>query len=152
RDGKFHGWEPELLLGRDVSGRVLGLAGFGRIARATARRALGFGMEVLFSPRPPGDRPVSDEELGEFSGRVRQVPWPDLVERSDFLSVHVPLSEQTRHLVDADVLGRMKPDAILINTARGPIVDEAALVAALRDGTIAGAGLDVFEAEPVLAP
>ena len=152
RDGNFHGWEPELLLGRDVSGAVLGLAGFGRIARATARRALGFGMEVLFSPRPPGDRPVSDGELAEFSGKVRQVPWEELVERSDFLSVHVPLNEQTRHLVDADVLRRMKPDAILINTARGPIVDEAALVEALRTGVIAGAGLDVFEDEPRLAP
>ena len=75
RAGKFQGWEPELLLGRDVSGAVLGLAGFGRIARATARRALGFGMEVVFSPRPPGDRRVSDEELGEFAGKVRQVPW-----------------------------------------------------------------------------
>ncbi|HEX2247387.1 MAG TPA: D-glycerate dehydrogenase [Arthrobacter sp.] len=151
REGKFHGWEPELMLGHDVSGRVLGLAGFGRIARATARRALGFGMEVIFAPRPPGDRPVSDEELGEFAGKVRQVPWTELVERSDFLSVHVPLNEQTRHLVDADVLERMKPGAILINTARGPIVDEAALVEALRNGTIAGAGLDVFEDEPRLA-
>lgn len=151
RDGKFLGWEPELLLGRDVSGAVLGLAGFGRIARATARRALGFGMEVLFSPRPPGDRPVSDEELGEFAGKVRQVSWTELVERSDFLSLHVPLNEQTRHLVDAGVLGWMKPDAILINTARGPVVDEAALVEALRNGVIAGAGLDVFEDEPRLA-
>jgi glyoxylate reductase len=152
RDGKFLGWEPELLLGRDVSGAVLGLAGFGRIARATARRALGFGMEVIFSPRPPGDRPVSEEELGEFAGKVRQVAWPELVERSDFLSLHVPLNEQTRHVVGADVLQRMKPDAILINTARGPVVDEAALVAALRNGVIAGAGLDVFEDEPQLAP
>ena len=151
RDGKFLGWEPELLLGRDVSGAVLGLAGFGRIARATARRALGFGMEVLFSPRPPGDRPVGDQELGEFAGKVRQVPWSELVARSDFLSLHVPLNDQTRHLVDADVLGRMKPDAILINTARGPVVEESALVEALRNGTIAGAGLDVFEDEPRLA-
>jgi glyoxylate reductase len=151
RDGKFLGWEPELLLGRDVSGAVLGLAGFGRIARATARRALGFGMEVTFSPRPPGDRPVSDVELGEFAGKVRQVPWTELVERSDFLSLHVPLNDQTRHLVDAAVLQRMKPDAILINTARGPVVDEAALVEALRNGVIAGAGLDVFEDEPRLA-
>jgi glyoxylate reductase len=139
RDGKFHGWEPELLLGRDVSGAVLGLAGFGRIARATARRALGFGMEVLFAPRPPGHRPVSDVELGEFAGKVRQVSWDELVERSDFLSLHVPLNEQTRHLVDRAVLERMKPDAILINTARGPVVDEAALVEALRDRVIAGA-------------
>jgi glyoxylate reductase len=151
RDGNFHGWEPELLLGRDVSGAVLGLAGFGRIARATARRALGFGMQVIFSPRPPGDRPVSDEELGEFAGKVRQVAWPVLVERSDFLSLHVPLNDNTRHLVDAQVLKRMKPDAILVNTARGPIVDEAALVEALRSGVIAGAGLDVFEDEPQLA-
>ncbi|MDF9752257.1 D-glycerate dehydrogenase [Arthrobacter sp. ES3-54] len=152
RDGQFHGWEPELLLGRDVSGAVLGLAGFGRIARATARRALGFGMEVLFSPRPPGDRAVSDDELGEFAGKVRQVRWEELVKRSDFLSMHVPLTDQTRHLVDADVLRRMKPDAILINTARGPVVHETALVEALRTGLIAGAGLDVFEDEPRLAP
>ncbi|WP_430297271.1 2-hydroxyacid dehydrogenase [Sinomonas sp. B1-1] len=152
RDGRFHGWAPELMLGRDVSGQVLGLAGFGRIARATARRALGFGMEVLFSPRPPAERHVSEEELGEFAGRVRQVPWAELVQRSDFLSLHVPLNEQTRHLVDADVLARMKPGAVLVNTARGPIVDEQALVAALRDGTIGGAGLDVYEDEPRLAP
>lgn len=152
REGKFLGWEPELLLGRDVSGAVLGLAGFGRIARATARRALGFGMEVLFAPRPPGDRPVSDDELGEFAGKVRQVPWDELVERSDFLSLHVPLNDQTRHLVDAGVLERMKPDAILINTARGPVVDEAALVDALQAGRIGGAGLDVYEHEPELAP
>jgi glyoxylate reductase len=152
RDGRFHGWEPELLLGRDVSGAVLGLAGFGRIARATARRALGFGMEVLFAPRPPGDRHVSDVELGEFAGKVRQVPWNELVQRSDFLSLHVPLTDQTRHLVDGDVLQRMKLGAILINTARGPVVHEAALVEALRSGTIAGAGLDVFEDEPQLAP
>lgn len=151
RDGRFHGWEPELLLGRDVSGSVLGLAGFGRIARATARRALGFGMQVLFSPRPPGDRVVGEEELGEFAGRVRQVSWNDLVRLSDFLSLHVPLVEDTVHLVDAAVLARMKPGAILINTARGPIVDEPALVDALRNGVVAGAGLDVFEDEPRLS-
>lgn len=152
REGRFTGWEPELLLGRDVSGAVLGLAGFGRIARAVARRALGFGMEVLFAPRPPAHRPVGDEELGEFAGRVHQVSWDELVARSDFLSLHVPLTEQTHHLVDAEVLGRMKPGAILINTARGPVVDETALVAALRAGQIAGAGLDVYEHEPALAP
>lgn len=152
REGKFLGWEPEFMLGRDVSGAVLGLAGFGRIARAVARRALGFGMEVLFAPRPPSDRPVSGEELGEFAGKVRQAPWDELVERSDFLSLHVPLNQQTRHLVNADVLARMKPEAILINTARGPVVDEAALVTALRNGIIAGAGLDVFEDEPRLSP
>lgn len=152
REGRFHGWEPELMLGHDVSGQVLGLAGFGRIARATAQRALAFGMEVLFAPRPPDHREVSDAELGPLAGKVRQVRWNELVERSDFLSIHVPLKKATHHLVDADVLARMKPEAILINTARGPIVDEAALVAALREGTIAAAGLDVYEAEPALAP
>ncbi|WP_051714352.1 2-hydroxyacid dehydrogenase [Nocardia rhamnosiphila] len=152
RSGEFHGWEPELLLGHDVSGRTLGLAGFGRIARATARRALAFGMTVVFSPRPPGDRVVSEEELGEFAGRVRQLPWPELVATSDYLSLHVPLNAETRHLVDESVLRSMKRSAILINTARGPIVDERALVTALRDGTIAGAGLDVYEDEPRLAP
>lgn len=151
REGRFTGWEPELLLGSDVSGKTLGLAGFGRIARATARRALGFGMEILFAPRPPGDRVVSQEELGEFAGKVRQVPWSELVACSDYLSLHVPLNQDTHHLVDADVLGRMKSSAILINTARGPIVDEQALVAALSTGQISGAGLDVFENEPLLA-
>lgn len=151
REGRFTGWEPELLLGSDVSGKTLGLAGFGRIARATARRALGFGMEVLFAPRPPGDRVVGSGELGGFAGRVRQVPWDELVAASDYLSLHVPLNADTRHLVDAEVLGRMKPSAILINTARGPIVDEEALVHALSTGRIAGAGLDVFENEPLLA-
>lgn len=152
REGRFHGWEPELMLGTDVSGRTLGLAGFGRIARATAKRALGFGMDVLFAPRPPGDRMVEDSELGEFAGKVRKVEWDDLVASSDFLSLHVPLTEDTRHLVDAGVLARMKPSAILVNTARGPVVDEVALVDALRSGRIAGAGLDVYEEEPRLAP
>ncbi|MDP9635518.1 glyoxylate reductase [Rhodococcus cercidiphylli] len=152
RSGSFTGWEPELLLGSDVSGRVLGLAGFGRIARATARRALGFGMTVKFCPRPPGDREVSDDELGEFAGRVEHAAWDEIVATSDFLSLHVPLSDSTRHLVDAAVFEAMKPSAILINTARGPVVDEAALVVALREKSIAAAGLDVYEREPALEP
>lgn len=152
RAGKFHGWEPEMLLGKDISGATLGLAGFGRIARAVARRALGFGMEVIFAPRPPAHREVSQDELGEFAGKVTQVRWEELVERSDFLSLHVPLTDATTHLVDATVLRAMKDDAILINTARGPVVDETALVQALDKGVIAGAGLDVFEQEPALAP
>ena len=152
RSGQFTGWQPELMLGHDITGKTLGLAGFGRIARATARRALAFGMDVAFCPRPPGDRPVEDDELGEFAGRLRHLSWPELVETSDYLSLHVPLTEQTHHLVDAAVLARMKSSAILVNTARGPIVDELALVAALERGGIAGAGLDVYEAEPTLAP
>ena len=152
REGGFHGWQPNLMLGTDVSGRTLGLAGFGRIAKATARRALGFGMTVLFCPRPPSDRDVADHELGDLAGRVTHVDWPTLVRESDFLSLHVPLTDDTRHLVDADVLAAMRDDAILINTARGPVVDETALVEALRDGVVAAAGLDVFQREPELAP
>ncbi|MGB6071991.1 MAG: D-glycerate dehydrogenase [Rhodococcus sp. (in: high G+C Gram-positive bacteria)] len=152
RSGSFTGWEPELLLGSDVSGRVLGLAGFGRIARATARRALAFGMTVKFCPRPPGDREVSENELGEFAGRVEHASWDEIVTTSDFLSLHVPLSDSTHHLVDATVLGAMKPSAIVINTARGPVIDEAALVTALREGAVAAAGLDVYEREPSLEP
>ncbi len=152
RSGGFTGWTPDLMVGADVSGQVLGLAGFGRIARATARRALAFGMDVVFSPRPPAERHVSDAELGEFAGKVRQLPWGDVAARADFLSIHVPLNESTHHLVDAAVLAAMKPTAFLINTARGPVVDEAALVQALRSGVIAGAGLDVYENEPALAP
>ncbi|WP_314192352.1 D-glycerate dehydrogenase [uncultured Arthrobacter sp.] len=152
REGRFHGWEPGLMLGSDVSGRVLGLAGFGRIARATAHRALAFGMDVIFTPRPPVHREVSLTELGEFAGKVKQVRWNELVEHSDFLSLHVPLTDGTRHLVNASVLSRMKSEAVVINTARGPIVDEAALVQALKNGPIGGAGLDVYEHEPALAP
>lgn len=152
RSGQFTGWAPNLLLGQDVSGSTLGLAGFGRIARATAKRALAFGMRVLFCPRPPGDRPVSVEELGEFAGLVTHTDWDTLVSCSDYLSLHVPLTARTRHLVDAAALSAMKPSAILINTARGPVVDEVALVTALKTGEIAGAGLDVYENEPALAP
>ncbi|MDO5633896.1 MAG: D-glycerate dehydrogenase [Micrococcus sp.] len=151
RQGEFTGWKPDLLVGKDIKGATLGLAGFGRIARATATRALAFGMNVIFAPRPPAHREVSDEELGEFVGRVEQVRWEELVERSDFLSLHLPLTSDTRHLVDADVIARMKDDAVLINTARGPVVDEDALVAALRAGTLAGAGFDVYENEPAMA-
>jgi len=152
REGHYHGWEPELLLGRDISGATLGLAGFGRIARATARRALGFGMRVHYCSRPPGDTPPSDPDLGDLADQVEQVSWPELVSRSDVLSLHIPLTAATHHLVDKAVLDAMKSDAILVNTARGPVVDEKALVAALASGVIAAAGLDVYEDEPALAP
>ncbi|MEB3369772.1 2-hydroxyacid dehydrogenase [Saccharopolyspora mangrovi] len=146
RTGRFTGWEPELLLGSDVTGAELGLVGFGRIARATAQRALGFGMTVRYASR----RPVPDSELGALAGRVQRAPLDELVRDSDILSVHVPLNEETHHLVNATTFKAMKPSAILINTARGPIVDERALVDALRDGEIAGAGLDVYEREPTV--
>ncbi len=133
RGGGFVGWTPELGIGLDVTGRTLGIVGAGRIGRAVAERARGFRMEVLFHARSGG------------------TPLPELLERSDFVSLHVPLSPETRHLIGARELGRMKPSAVLVNTARGPIVDEAALVHALRTGVIAAAGLDVFEREPALA-
>ncbi|WP_308114613.1 D-glycerate dehydrogenase [Streptomyces sp. ISL-12] len=148
RAGGYQGWQPELLLGHDVSGATLGLVGFGRIARATAERALGFGMTVRYTVRGgalPADR------LGHLAGRVQYADWDDLVRTSDFLSLHVPLTAETHHLVDARILRAMKPTACLINTSRGPVVDETALVAALRAGEIAGAGLDVYEDEPALA-
>jgi glyoxylate reductase len=152
RSGQWTGWKPELLLGHDVSGATLGLAGFGRIARATAKRAAAFGMDVIFCSHPPTGRPVDDHDVAALGFPARQVCWSELVETSDFLSVHVPLAETTRHLIDRDVLAAMKPTATVINTARGPVVDEAALVAALRDGTVAAAGLDVYENEPRLTP
>ncbi|KQY09667.1 D-glycerate dehydrogenase [Mycobacterium sp. Root135] len=152
RSGKWAGWRPELLLGQDISGATLGLVGFGRIARATATRAAAFGMDVTFCSHPPAGRAVADAEVAALPFPARQVGWPELVETSDFLSVHVPLADSTRHLVDGDVLSSMKPTAMLVNTARGPVVDEAALVSALRNGTIAAAGLDVYENEPHLAP
>ena len=150
RSGQFTGWRPDLLLGQDVSGATLGLGGFGRIARATALRAAAFGMSITFCSHPPAGHLVDEAELAALPYPVRQVSWTELVEGSDFLSVHVPLAPTTRHLIDTAILAAMKPTAILINTARGPIVDESALVDALRSGRLAGAGLDVYEDEPRL--
>lgn len=152
RGGHFRGWTPDLLLGRDIAGATLGLAGFGRIARATARRALGFGMHVQYCPRPPTNDPSSGPELADLEGRVREVSWHELVATSDVLSLHVPLTTATRHLINAPVLEAMPSGAVLVNTARGALVDEGALVEALRTGAIAAAGLDVYENEPALTP
>ncbi|RRQ25598.1 D-glycerate dehydrogenase [Rhodococcus sp. Eu-32] len=151
RSGQFDGWKPNLLLGHDITDRTLGLVGFGRIARATARRAVAFGMNVIFCARPSTERPTDTRDLADLAGSVRSVGWDELVTTSDFLSVHVPLNEQTHHLVNAAVLNAMKPSSILINTARGPIVDETALVSALESKAIAAAGLDVYEDEPRMA-
>jgi glyoxylate reductase len=134
RGGGFDGWRPDLGVGLDVTGRTLGIVGYGRIGRAVAERARGFRMEVIWHARGGG------------------VPLDELLGRSDFVSLHVPLSSDTRHLIGERELRRMRPHALLVNTARGPIVDEAALVRALREGWIAGAGLDVFEREPALTP
>jgi glyoxylate reductase len=134
RGGGFTGWAPLLGLGMDVVGRTLGIVGAGRIGRAVAARADGFRMEVL----------LTDKNAG--------VPLAELLERSDFVSLHVPLTPETHHLIGERELHRMRPHAVLVNTARGPIVDECALVRALQEGWIAAAGLDVFENEPELAP
>ena len=145
RAGKFVGWAPMLLLGGDISGRTLGIVGAGRIGTAVALRSRGFRMRVLYFDRVP------NEALEQAVGAER-VELDTLLRESDFVSVHVSLDDSTRHLIGARELGLMKPTAYLVNTSRGPVVDEAALVQGLRAGEIAGAGLDVFEDEPALAP
>lgn len=146
RDGNFERWETRTLLGMELAGKTLGIIGLGRIGAAVARRALGFGMRVRYHNRTPAN-PTVERETG-----AERVALDALFETSDVVSLHCPLNEQSEHLIDADALERMKSAAILVNTARGPIVDEAALGEALRDGTIAGAGLDVFEREPDVHP
>jgi lactate dehydrogenase-like 2-hydroxyacid dehydrogenase len=148
RAGAWTGWRPTHLLGTKVSGKTLGLIGMGRIARAVARRArLGFGMQVLFhDPFPPP--PEVTAELGATA-----LPSVDDVLRAaDFVSLHCPATPETRHLIDGRRLKLMQPGAFLINTARGDVVDEAALVGALQARTIAGAALDVYEREPAVSP
>ncbi len=140
RRGAFNGWGPMVMLGADLAGATLGIVGPGRIGSAVARRAQAFGMEVIVSDLQ--DHP----ELGPA------VPMDELLQRADFVSLHCPLTPATRHLLDARRIALMKPSAFLINTARGPVVDEAALVQALRDGALAGAALDVYEQEPTVHP
>ena len=145
RAGKFDGWSPMLFLGGDISGRTLGIIGAGRIGTAVALRSRGFRMRVLYHDK------VQNEALEQAVGAER-VDFETLLTESDFVSVHVNLDETTRHLIGARELGLMKPTAYLVNSSRGPVIDEVALVAALREGEIAGAGLDVFEDEPALKP
>jgi glyoxylate reductase len=133
-----------MLVGADIAGTTLGLVGFGRIAAAVGRRARGFGMELLHTAR-------NDHAEAEALGS-RRVGLGELLARSDFVSIHAPLTEDTRHLIDAEALRQMKPTGYLLNTARGPIVDETALADALATGVIAGAGLDVYENEPEIHP
>jgi glyoxylate reductase len=146
RDRKWASWEPMQLLGQDLAGATLGLVGFGRIAQAVARRARGFDMKVVYWNRTRLAA-VEEEKLG-VEYRERDV----LYAASDFVSVHVAYTPETHHLINAAALARMKPSAIFVNTARGSVVDEAALVHALKNHTIAAAGLDVYEDEPALHP
>jgi glyoxylate reductase len=144
RSGGFGGWDPQMLLGLELEGATLGLLGVGRIGLAVARRATGFGMKLLH---------VSRHESAEATALgSRRVELNELLDASDVVSIHVSLNDDTRHIIDASALRRMKPTAYLVNTARGPIVDEVALAQALREGWIAGAGLDVYEREPQVEP
>jgi glyoxylate reductase len=144
RSGEWTAWKWDLLWGADVHGKTLGIIGFGRIGRAVARRSLGFGMRVLYY-----DAVLSSAEA-EREVNATYVDKDTLLRDSDFVSLHVLLSPETRHLIDERALRSMKKTAILVNAARGPIVDEAALVRALRERWITAAGLDVFEEEPTI--
>ena len=146
RAGRFRGWAPELLLGVPVYGQTLGIIGAGRIGQAVARRAKGFGMRILYHNRNRLPEQV-ERDLG-----MNYASLDELLKESDFVSLHCPLTAETRHLIGPRELKMMKSTAVLINTARGPVVDEHALLDALRKKLIFGAGLDVFEREPLLTP
>lgn len=146
RAGRFNGWEIMGFLGGSLVGRTLGIAGFGRIGQAVARRGLGFGMEIVYQDENPVPAAV------EAQFQARRVDKETLIASSDYLSLHVPLMPSTFHYIGEPELRTMKKTAYLVNTSRGPVVDEAALARALRDGEIAGAGLDVFEREPEVHP
>jgi len=143
RAGKWSGWHPVQMLGQHVTGKRLGIVGMGRIGQAIARRAhFGFGMQVAYTSRSPKDLPFPAEAL----------PLPDLLARCDFVALAVPASPETHHLIGARELSQMQPHAVLVNIARGDVVDESALIHALQSHRIAGAGLDVYEFEPDVPP
>ncbi len=143
RDGKWRTWGPMLLLGNEIHGATLGLVGFGRIGKAMAKRALGFEMRVIYYD------PDEKEAYPELN--APRVDFESLLAESDFISLHTPLTPDTRHLINAEALSKMKPTAVLINTARGPVVDHDALYSALKERRIFAAGLDVTEPEPLPA-
>ena len=144
RSGRPWAWNPKMMLGLELEGATLGIVGMGRIGMAVAQRAQGFGMKLVYTSRRP--HPDADA-LG-----ARRVTMDELLAAADVVSIHVALTAETRHLVDDAALAKMKPTAYLVNTARGPVVDEAALARALKSGQIAGAGLDVYEREPQVEP
>lgn len=146
REGKFVGWKPKLFLGYDLFGKTLGIVGMGRIGQAVARRALGFGMNIVYHNR----RRLPEDIERQY--HAKYLPLEELMKVSDFITIHTPLTKETYHLIDKEKISLMKPTAILINTARGPVVDEQALYEALKEGRIAGAGFDVYENEPELTP
>jgi glyoxylate reductase len=146
REGRFQFWAPLHFLGSEINGKTLGIIGMGRIGKAVAKRAAGFDMDILYTGR--SRLPAVEENRL----KAAYTDMDTLLARSDFISLHVPLNEQTRHLIDANAIDRMRPEAFLINTSRGPVVDEAALYEALKTGKIKGAGLDVYENEPAITP
>lgn len=145
RRGAYKGWEPGIFLGKNMIGKTLGVIGLGRIGKMAARRARGWEMKVLYNKRSRDEK--AEEELGiEFADLDR------LLAESDFISLHVPLTEQTRHMINKDTFSKMKKGVYLVNTARGPVVDEGDLVDAIRDGKVGGAALDVYDNEPNINP
>lgn len=145
RRGAYKGWEPDIFLGHSLTGKTLGIIGLGRIGTMVAKRALGFGVKVLYNKRTPD--PEIEKELG-----IKFATQDELLTTADIISLHVPLTEETKGMINKDLLVKTKPGAILINTARGPIVREDDLVESLRSGHLGGAGLDVYENEPNIHP
>ncbi len=145
RAGEWEWWGPKLFMGPDVWGKKLGIVGMGRIGQAVARRGRGFGMEILYHNR-------SRNEEAENELNARYFELEELLEEADLVSIHTPLTDETRHLIGAAELEKMKPEAVLVNTSRGPVVDEAALAEALAERRIFAAGLDVYEEEPKVHP
>jgi len=145
REHRFNGWKPDLFTGPSLADKNLGIVGLGRIGKAVAIRAKAFGMKVVYHNRKPM-LPEEEEALG-----VRHMSLEDLLRISDFLSLHVPLTAETRHMLNEKRISMMKREAIIINTARGALIDEEYLIKALRDGRIAAAGLDVYEEEPFIS-
>lgn len=146
RKGAYHGWEPHIYIGTNMLGKTLGIVGMGRIGEITAKIGKGYDMKVLYH-----NRSRKEDLEGELGVEYRE-NLDELLSQSDFVSLHVPLTDETRHLINKDTLAKMKRGSFLINTARGPVVDEHALVEALRDGQVAGAGIDVYEQEPDINP
>lgn len=145
RRGAYRGWEPDIFLGRNVVGKTLGIVGLGKIGTYVAKRAKGYSMNVLYNKHQAD--PEAEKNLG-----ISFAPLEELLAKSDFITLHVPLTEETRHLINAATLAKTKKGAFLINTARGAVVEECALVESLRSGHLAGAALDVFENEPTIHP
>jgi len=146
REGRFRCWAPMLFLGREVTGKTLGVIGMGKIGKAVAQRARCFNMPILYHNRSRMSKSHEKELMAKY------VDMKTLLSQADFITLHVPLTDQTRHLIGSQELSLMKPTAYLINTSRGPVVDEQALLETLRNGKIGGAGLDVYENEPALTP